>query len=254
MNNLLFGLFKSHKTSYADKMKNKFWLILAVIITVVFFGCNKGNTASSSSEGENFGKDASYALGMSIGIDVSSILMSGGIIPNLDEFLQGMRDILSGEKTRLNESEADMIIQEAFYAIMEGFQERGTEEIMQEGIDFLIENSKKPGVTITSSGLQYEVITETNGPKPSATDVVQVHYEGFLINGEIFDSSYQRGSPAEFQLDEVIPGWTEGVQLMGVGSKYVFYIPSELGYGSYDLGVIPPYSTLIFVVELLEIK
>jgi len=234
-------------------MKYKFWLILAVVVTAVFLGCGRGNSGSQSLEGENFDKDASYALGMSIGMDINSILASGGIVPNLDEFLQGMRDIISGGQTRLSESEADMKIQEAFYSMMDGFQQQSPEELMQAGIDFLIENSRRPGVVITSSGLQYEVITETNGRKPSATDVVQVHYEGSLINGEVFDSSYTRGSPVEFQLDMVIPGWTEGLQLMGVGSRYIFYIPSELGYGAYDLGTIPPYSTLIFVVELLDI-
>jgi len=235
-------------------MKNKFWLVAAVLIAAVFLGCDKGTTASSSLEGENFDKDASYALGMSIGMDVNSIMMSGGIVPNLDEFLQGMRDIISGGTTRLSENEAEAKIQEAFYALMDGFQQQSMEDMMQEGINFLIENSRKPGVVITPSGLQYEVITETNGRKPSATDVVQVHYEGSLVNGEIFDSSYQRGYPEEFSLYGVIPGWTEGLQLMGEGSKYIFYIPSELGYGSYGAGTIPPYSTLIFAVELLEIK
>jgi FKBP-type peptidyl-prolyl cis-trans isomerase len=238
-------------------MKYK-WLILAVIIAAVFSSCgSKENNGSQPLEGENFGKDASYALGMSFGMDLSSMLASGGIVPNLDEFLQGMRDILSGGNTRLSESEAEMKIQEAFYAIMEGYDEgaeSSSQASMQEGIDFLIENSRKPGVVITSSGLQYEVITAANGPKPTPADVVQVHYEGTLINGEIFDSSYQRGTPIEFPLDGVIAGWTEGLQLMSVGSKYKFYIPQELGYGSYGVGSIPPYSTLIFTVELLDIK
>jgi len=235
-------------------MKYKFLLVAAVLITAFFLGCGKGNTASPSLEGENFGKDASYALGMSIGMDINSILASGGIVPNLDEFLQGMRDIISGGTTRLSENEAETKIQEAFYAMMGDYEQPSQEELMQEGVNFLIQNSRKPGVVITSSGLQYEVITETNGRKPSATDVVLVHYEGCLINGEIFDSSYQRGSPVEFPLNTVISGWTEGLQLMSEGSKYIFYIPQELGYGSYSVGNIPPYSTLVFVVELLEIQ
>jgi len=235
-------------------MKNKLWLVMAVLLTAFFPGCDKGNnTGSSPLEGGNFDKDASYALGMSIGMEVGAILASGGIVPNVDEFLQGMRDIISGGETRFSDYEAEMKIQEAFLAMMDDYEYQAMEDAMQEGIDFLIENSRKPGVLITSSGLQYEVITETGGRKPSATDVVQVHYEGTLVNGEVFDSSYERGAPVEFPLDLVITGWTEGLQLMGVGSKYIFYIPSELGYGARMVGTIPPNSTLIFVVELLDI-
>jgi FKBP-type peptidyl-prolyl cis-trans isomerase len=125
---------------------------------------------------------------------------------------------------------------------------------MQREVTFLAENSRKPGVSITPSGLQYEIIHQTEGPKPSATDMVTVHYEGRLIDGSIFDSSYERGEPAEFFLNEVIPGWTEGLQLMSEGSFYILYVPSELGYGQRGYGPIPPYSALIFTVELIEIK
>jgi FKBP-type peptidyl-prolyl cis-trans isomerase len=120
--------------------------------------------------------------------------------------------------------------------------------------DFLAENSKKPGINVTGSGLQYEVIREGNGPKPAATDTVRVHYEGTLTDGTVFDSSYSRGEPIEFPLDGVIPGWTEGLQLMGEGAKYRLVIPSDLGYGPQGAGgQIPPYATLIFEVELLNI-
>ena len=207
-------------------------------MTLAFSGCNKNNAVSPQFEEGNFGGDASYALGM----DIGSSLASDGIFPNMEEFIQGMNDSLFTGKTRLSESEAMMKIQEAYQTIMNDKETA-----------FLVENNKKPGVKTTSSGLQYEVITETNGKKPLASDVVQVHYEGRLIDGSIFDSSYQRGSPAEFPLDGVIRGWTEGLQLMGVGSKYKFYIPSDLGYGSRSAGSIPPYSTLIFEVELLDI-
>jgi FKBP-type peptidyl-prolyl cis-trans isomerase FklB len=231
-------------------MKYKIWLIMAVVITAVFSGC-KGNDGSS--KGENFGRDASYAFGMSIGMDVGSMLESSGITLNLDEFLKGMKDILTDSRTRLTESEAEAKIQEAIFALYGDLQDQQMEELRQEGIGFLIENSKDPDVIITQSGLQYKIISETSGPKPSADDVVQVNYEGFFINGEIFDSSYVRGSPVEFQVNGVIPGWTEGLQLMSVGSQYVFFIPAELGYGTYGAGSIPPYATLIFVVELLDI-
>ena len=125
----------------------------------------------------------------------------------------------------------------------------------EEGEKFLAENAKREGVKTTASGLQYEVLEATLGQKPKATDSVRVHYEGTLIDGTVFDSSYQRGEPIEFPLNGVIKGWTEGLQLMPVGSKYKRYIPYELGYGERGAGQsIPPFATLIFTVELLEIK
>lgn len=126
---------------------------------------------------------------------------------------------------------------------------------LKEGQDFLAANKNKPGVTETPSGLQYEVITEGTGPKPSSSDKVKCHYHGTLINGTIFDSSVQRGQPATFPLNQVITGWTEGVQLMGVGSKWRFFIPPHLGYGNRQVGpTIGPNTTLIFEVELLGIN
>ena len=122
------------------------------------------------------------------------------------------------------------------------------------GEQFLQENAGKEGVVTTESGLQYKVLTEGNGAKPQLTDQVRVHYEGRLIDGTVFDSSYQRGEPAVFGLQQVISGWTEALQLMPVGSVWEIYLPQELAYGSRDLGSIPPYSTLIFKVELLGIE
>jgi FKBP-type peptidyl-prolyl cis-trans isomerase len=131
--------------------------------------------------------------------------------------------------------------------------ERTTGELKQKETGFLAENSKKAGVIITGSGLHYEVLSEGSGPKPAATDTVRVHYHGTFTDGSVFDRSRDRGDPAEFPLNGVIPGWTEGIQLMSVGSSYKFYIPSELGYGPEGAGPIPPYSPLIFEVELLGI-
>jgi len=128
-------------------------------------------------------------------------------------------------------------------------------EVKEEGIKFLEDNAKRPEVATTESGLQYEVLTAAEGAKPSATNSVTVHYVGQLISGEMFDSSVDRGEPATFPLNRVIPGWTEGVQLMSPGAKYRFYIPFELGYGARGAGAaIPPYSALIFDVELLKIN
>jgi FKBP-type peptidyl-prolyl cis-trans isomerase len=223
-------------------MKKNIIFLSVLIVTLVLLGC-KGKSGSASKE-ENFDKEASYALGMNIGAN----LAVDGIIPNSEEFLKGMKDVISGGKTRFTEDEAIQKIQAAYSVMLE---KRGNES-MQEGINFLVENGKKPGIITTSSGLQYEVIKEGSGAKPSASDVVKVQYEGKLIDGITFDSSYS-GPPVEFPLNQVITGWTEGLQLMSVGSKYKFYIPSELGYGPGGAGPIPPNSVLIFEVELLDI-
>jgi len=231
-------------------MKNKLF-ILAVLTAAVIFSC-KGSGSGSSPKKENFDKDASYAIGMSIG----SSLVQDGIVPNYNEFLKGIKDMVSGKETRFTEGEAMEKIQAAYFAMME---EREAEELekgaetLQKGIDFLAENNKKPGIITTDSGLQYEVITGTSSAKPKASDTVRVHYEGRLLDGTVFDSSYENGEPIEFPLNAVISGWTEGLQLMSVGSKYRLFIPSELGYGSRGGGPIPPNSVLIFEVELLEI-
>lgn len=128
------------------------------------------------------------------------------------------------------------------------------EENLKKGQEYLAENAKREGVVTTKSGLQYEVLKEGDGKSPSATDVVKCHYEGRLIDGTVFDSSYKRGEPSEFALNKVIKGWTEGLQLMKEGSKYRFYIPYNLAYSSQGVSVILPYSALIFDVELIEVK
>ena len=231
-------------------MKQTFSLLLiAVFLCAGFSGCNangKTKAGSSSSQGETFDKDASYALGMNLGAS----LKEGDIYPDLDEFIQGMKDALSDDKTRFDMDTAGVIFQQA---LSEQMEKRNAENMEAENV-FLAENSKKPGITVTDSGLQYEVISEGSGPKPTANDRVKVHYEGALTNGSVFDSSYARGEPIEFPLGGVIPGWTEGLQLMNVGSKYRLFIPSGLGYGPQGAGQqIPPYSTLVFEVELLDI-
>lgn len=135
------------------------------------------------------------------------------------------------------------------------FVTKATKEAKAAGEAFLAENAKREGVKVTASGLQYEVLTATLGQKPKATDTVKVHYEGTLTDGTVFDSSYRRGEPISFGLNQVIKGWTEGLQLMSIGSKYKLYIPYELGYGAQGAGgSIPPYAALIFTVELLGIN
>jgi len=227
-------------------MKKNYVFLSILVLALILGGC-KGKSGSASKKG-NLDKDASYALGMSMGLFINSRFVEDGIIPNQEQFILGVKDTLSRRKTRFSEDEADQKVQEAINAIME----EKMSESKQKGIDFLVENSKKSGVITTSSGLQYEVLNEGTGKKPSASDIVRVHYEGRLIDGITFDSSYG-SDPVEFPLDAVIPGWTEGLQLMKVGSKYRLFIPSELGYGERAAGHIPPYSVLIFDVELLDI-
>ncbi|MDR0316056.1 MAG: FKBP-type peptidyl-prolyl cis-trans isomerase [Treponema sp.] len=220
----------------------------ALFLCVLVLGaCNRGEKAASPPlDGDVFGKDASYALGMSLGSD----LKVNNILFDMDEFIQGFKQASAGEKTRFDTGEAEMIIQAAYSAMMDKQYEKNR----QAGIDFMVENSRKPGIITTSSGLQYEIISEGTGAKPTADDVVRVNYEGTLTDGTVFDSSYQRGQPAEFPLSHVISGWTEGIQLMRVGSVYRFYIPSDLAYGSRGAGqMIPPHAPLIFEVELLSI-
>jgi FKBP-type peptidyl-prolyl cis-trans isomerase FkpA len=228
-------------------MKHIFFVVITVVILCTgFSGCNsKGKSKNEHSDGE-FGKDPSYALGMNIG----SSLKADSLYLDWDEFLQGIKDILYDKDTRFTMEEASQLFYEAYSANNEK-REAATRQAQS---DFLEENKQKPGIITTGSGLQYEVIIPGDGPKPTGQDVVRVHYRGTLTNGNEFDSSYSRGQPIEFPLNGVIPGWTEGLQLMSTGSKYRLFIPSELGYGSQGAGQqIPPNSTLIFEVELLDI-
>jgi FKBP-type peptidyl-prolyl cis-trans isomerase FklB len=161
---------------------------------------------------------------------------------------QGFINGLLGGTEQWNSDDAGQYIQNTMASIKYGSSK-------EEGEKFLVENALREGVITTPSGLQYEIIKKGKGKTtPTATDVVKVHYHGTLINGTVFDSSVERNEPISFALTQVIPGWTEGLQLMTVGSKYKFYIPQELGYGSQQAGSIPPYSTLIFEVELLDIE
>ncbi|MCL2801982.1 MAG: FKBP-type peptidyl-prolyl cis-trans isomerase [Treponema sp.] len=235
-------------------MKYKFGLILAVFAVMVFLGCD--NSSGSSKEEVNFDKDASYALGLYFSMDIRGTLEPDGIYPNIDEFLKGMRDGLKDRNQRFEITEAWEKIGMAFEALQE--EKLAEAEIRnagarQEEIAFLSANAGKPGITMTPSGLQYEIVSEGRGPKPALTDFVRVHYEGRFIDNTMFDNTYEHQRPAIFSLDMVIDGWSEGLQLMNVGSTYRFYIPSEIGYGPQGHRNIPPYATLIFVVELLGI-
>jgi len=228
-------------------MKNTSLIIFAIFIVTFFWGCKGGS--SSVQDKANFDKDASYALGLNIGSGLRDGLKNDNVSPDLNELMKGIKDGLLGKEPRFSLDEAREKIEAAFNAVTQGKKE----EAIQKEIDFLAENAKKPGIKITQSGMQYEVLVEGNGPKPSKDSIVKVHYEGKLIDGTVFDSTYERKEPIIFPLNEVISGWSEGLQLMNVGSKYILYIPSEIGYGSSDYGPIPAYSTLIFTVEFIDI-
>jgi FKBP-type peptidyl-prolyl cis-trans isomerase FklB len=190
----------------------------------------------------------SYSVGMSVGARMAN---QGANNIDYEDFLRGVRDMIEKNETLITKAVSDSIN----YNYYQEQKDKIFTEVKEEGIKFLEDNAKRPEVATTESGLQYEVLTAAEGTKPSAKSSVTVHYVGQLISGEMFDSSVDRGEPATFPLNRVIPGWTEGVQLMSEGAKYRFYIPYELGYGARGAGAaIPPYSALIFDVELLKIN
>ena len=189
----------------------------------------------------------SYALGLGIGHQLKNMGIENF---SVEDFAQSIKDVMEDKATAMTSQEAQALLNTYF----QEKQKADSQKAISEGKAFLEENAKKEGVVTTKSGLQYEILTEGTGKQPKATDTVRCHYEGSLINGSVFDSSYKRGEPAEFGLSQVIPGWTEGVQLMKEGAKYLFYIPYLLGYGENGAGSsIPPYSTLIFDVELIKV-
>ena len=195
----------------------------------------------------------SYALGIGIGTQLRGM---GATNLNIDDFAQAIKDAIAGKKLKVDNKEAQTLVNN-FFAEQQARKEAAAAEAGRAakavGEDFLAENAKKDNIVVLPSGLQYEVIREGNGKKPSATSKVKCHYEGTLIDGTKFDSSYDRGEPATFGLNQVIAGWTEGLQLMSEGAKYRFFIPYNLGYGERGAGAsIPPYAALVFDVELIE--
>ena len=197
----------------------------------------------------------SYALGIGIGRQLAQM---GAESLNIDDFAQAINDIIANQELKVSEQEAQTLVQNFFEEQEKKAQAAAAEKgkaAKEEGEKFLTENSKKDGIITLPSGLQYQVIREGNGKKPKATDQVECHYEGTLIDGTKFDSSYDRGQTATFPLNQVIAGWTEGLQLMQEGAKYRFFIPYTLGYGERGAGAsIPPFAALIFDVELVAVK
>ena len=197
----------------------------------------------------------SYALGLNIGHQLKEMGLRDRLA--VADYAAAIDDVLKGNTPQIGMDEATNLLN-GFFTRLEQQQRAAAEaagaEAKSAGERFLAENAKRPNVVVTSSGLQYEVLNEGTGRSPKATDTVRCHYHGTLIDGTVFDSSYQRNQPADFGLNQVIAGWTEGVQLMKEGGKYRFYLPYHLAYGEHGAGnTIPPFATLVFDVELLKV-
>jgi FKBP-type peptidyl-prolyl cis-trans isomerase FklB len=219
-------------------MKKILFLLLAISSINIYQAQKKMNNELDS---------VSYLLGQAIGGNILNDIPEA----NKEALLQGFKDKLYGNKPAVTDPSNQMLNN-----YFQQKAERDAQAAMQDGIRFLEENKKNPNVKVTASGLQYEVIQEGNGLKPSATSKVKVHYHGTTPSGEVFDSSVRRGEPITFGLNQVIKGWTEGLQLMSVGSKYRLFIPQELAYGANPQpgSAIKPYMPLVFEVELLGIE
>lgn len=240
----------------------KFLKVTALASAVALLAaCGQDAQTDKPSDIKSYDEDqqAAYAIGSIVARNlVAPLKRQEDLGAPLDKeiIIQGIRDALN-EKTQLTDEELQSVLKaydEKMNKLSTEAAKIESDKAAKEAETFFTENGKKEGIVTTDSGLQYEVLTEGKGEKPSVTDTVTVHYTGTLLNGEVFDSSVERGEPATFALNRVIPGWTEGVSLMNVGSKYKLYIPAELGYGAQGAGAaIPPNSTLVFEVELLNI-
>jgi FKBP-type peptidyl-prolyl cis-trans isomerase FklB len=229
-------------------MKLKSILMLTGLSVFAFTACNGQKKMDKNATLKTEMDSVSYSLGVSIG---SNLKGQGFEKLNFAAMMKAMEDVYGDGKTTISEEQANMFIQSYFQKLMD----KKSEAAKADGVKFLEENKKKEGVQTTASGIQYKVNTMGTGPKPLATDRVKVHYTGKLIDGTVFDSSVERGEPAVFPLNGVIPGWTEALQLMPVGSKWTIFLPSDLAYGERGAGQqIPPHSTLIFEVELISIE
>lgn len=225
------------------KMQKTIALVLGLGLLA---SCNKQMGGDVKVETED--QKVSYAIGQEIGRGMKA----QGIKVDVPVLAMSIKDALEGKEPKLKPEEAQQAMMNMRMKMMEE-RKKQAEGNVEAGKKFLEENAKKEGIKKTDSGLQYKVVTKGKGKKPKETDTVKVHYKGTLIDGTEFDSSYARKEPAEFPVNRVIKGWIEGLQLMTVGSKYMFYIPSEMAYGAQGRPSIPPNSVLIFEVELLDI-
>jgi len=231
-------------------------IVPAIMLTLITTGCDSGSFSGGSASLDTSADSASYAFGYLNGKQLKEQGM-GDLNP--DALAEGMRKAFSEDSSEISEADLRAVLQTYQIKAQQKSQEMMAEvgeKNKEIGEKFLAENRDKPGVKTTDSGLQYKVLEEGDGANPSATDTVTVNYKGTLINGEVFDSSYKRGEPADIPLNRVIAGWTEGIQLMKEGAKYKFWIPGELAYGPNPRpgGPIGPNETLIFEVELIKVK
>ena len=231
-------------------MKNPFNQSLALILTllggVILSGCQQpeSNMSEKPFDATSEVESASYLIGFR---QAQNIQAQGGDVIDMQAYELGARDAIAGKESQVPEENEEQLMAVLSEALMQ--------EKSASGETFMEENAARAEVTTTASGLQYEVLVEGTGPMPSATDTVVTHYHGTLTDGTVFDSSVERGSPASFPVNRVIAGWTEALQMMGVGSKWRLVIPPELAYGERGAGgAIPPNATLVFEVELLEIQ
>jgi FKBP-type peptidyl-prolyl cis-trans isomerase FkpA len=236
---------------------NRIFLVLAAIAVFLSLttisACKEKNAENS---GEKLDKDSSYAFGMLMANQMIGQLGLYGLQFDYQAFADGFKDFNEANETRITQDKAIELISAVFDRMQAVDDERlwleGTKN-REEGEAYRTGNAARSGVSTTESGLQYEVLKQGSGSKPGPYDSVLVNYEGTLIDGTVFDSSYMNGQPVEFILDYVIPGWTEGLQLMNEGSTYRFVIPPDLAYGPYGSGPIPPEATLVFTVDLLSV-
>ncbi len=244
-------------------MKTKLKLLVSsLVVALTLSACNSNasnqatsTTPTTSTSTINDQSTEVQKVGYAVGFDMGQNLKNIADDIDLEAFNQGLKDAYDSKDSVLTDAQMEEVVQAYMMRKQEEMQKKLEEKAVANkaaGDAFLAENAKKSGVQTTASGLQYKVINEGSGTPPKASDVVMVNYEGKLIDGTVFDSSYERGEPVEFPLNEVIPGWTEGVQLMKPGAKYEFYIPAELAYGETGNAEIEPNSTLIFTVELLN--
>jgi len=232
-------------------MQIKTLLVTLIVSTFIFGSCNSFKSSKVSLK--TLADSAAYAIGIDIGNNIKKNLPTAPGGKDLDQkiILAAFTSALNGDSSQIAGTKVSGVTQSYF---MKAQQVEGS-KASEAGKKFLADNGKRSGVTTTKSGLQYEILKDGKGPKPAATDTVVVHYHGTTIEGKVFDSSVNRGKPATFPVNQVIPGWTEALQLMPVGSKWKLVIPSDLAYGPRGAGAdIKPNSVLVFEVELLEIK
>ena len=229
------------------EMKFKFITTITVVTVLSFVSCDAPVEEKALISMDNEVDKVSYSLGISVGENVKQ---QGFNDLNVDALAQAMKDVMSGSETQLNTQEANQTLQAYFGKLRES-----QDAILRKpGDDFLAANGQKEGIVTTESGLQYEILTEGKGEKPGPTSKVTTHYHGTTLDGNVFDSSVDRGEPIQFPVNGVIKGWTEALQLMPVGSKWRLFIPSDLAYGPRGSGEkIPPHAALIFEFELISI-